>query len=80
MREKCLAPTSCRGTGGRLGISSHVTALEGQDSLGVTFGESQLEHGNLDDSRKKCQAALLGLLVSPHKGVHKWGVLHCPTS
>ena len=80
MREKCLAPTSCRGTGGRLGISGHVTALEGQDSLGVTFGESQLEHGNLDDSRKKCQAALLGLLVSPHKGVHKWGALHCPTS
>lgn len=79
LREgEVLAHTSCRETTGRLGISGHVSDLDGQDSLGVTFGESQLEHGDLDDSRKKCQAALLGLRVSPHEGAHKGGLCTVP--
>lgn len=64
---------------GRMGISGHVSALERQDSLGVTFGESQLEHGNSDDSRKKCQAALLGCLCFP-QGSTQVRALHYPAS
>lgn len=45
-------------------IKSHV-CLEGWGSAGVTFGESQLEHGNSEDLRKKCYPALLGLLNAP---------------
>ena len=39
----------------------------------MTFGKSQLEHGNWDDSRKKCHVALLGLLVAPLGRTH-WGL------
>lgn len=73
LRERCLAHTSVRETGGRLGTSGHVSALEGQDLLGMAFAESQLEHGNLEDSRKKCQAACWAACGSP-KGAHRWGL------
>ena len=45
-----------------------MSASEGQGSLSVTFGESQLEHGT-HDSRRKCHVALLGLLVAPLRGL-----------
>lgn len=54
---------------GPAGHWSHMSASEGQGSLGVTFGESQLEHGTQNDSRRKCHVALLGLFVAPLGGV-----------
>lgn len=50
---------------GRLDVIKSRVCSQGLDSSSVTFGESQLEHRNSDESRKKCHAALLGVLVPP---------------
>lgn len=58
-------------------MESHV-CLRRTGILGVTFGESQLEHGTQNDSRRKCHVALLqGLFVAPlgGSGGHPEGLL-----
>ena len=63
---------------GQAGLWHHVSAAAGQESRGVTIEESQLEHENWDDSRKKRHTALLGLPVARlGEGTGGEGVLAC---
>lgn len=62
-----MALTSLAEAGPAGHMESHV-CLRRTGITGRTFGESQLEHGTQNDSRRKCHAALL-LFVAPLGGV-----------